>query len=196
MKEAARSSPHEGVRNVRGQLPLILGLTGGILGAIAFSYSLSMPKIGVVRIDALVYRYAGTKEAQKIYKDKYEVWEQEADSLDREFNAALEKYRADEKTLAEGQRKKRRKELELLQQSLTRYKSDLAEKAREEDRELTEAALGQINEFVEKYGKESGYDIILGINGTGNILHSTEYLDLTEDVIEALNRSYKLADNR
>lgn len=184
------------LRKAGGMLPLLFGLTGAVLGTAGFIASKSVPRIGVIRSDQLVYEYSGMKEAQDKYKGKREAWELEADSLDREFNAAVGKYKSEEQSLSASRRLERQQELALLQQSLTQHKSNLAEKAAKEDQELTEGVLSQINEFVENYGKEHGYDVVLGTDGTGNILHSDDYLDITDQVLDALNRSHRLADNR
>lgn len=184
------------LRKAYRALPLILGLVGAVFGTAGFIASNTTPKIGVIRSDKLVYEFSGMKEAQEKYKGKRESWELEADSLDREFNAAVERYKSEEPGLSVSQRQDKQRELALLQQSLTQHKTNLAEKAAEEDRELTEGVLSQINEFVEGYGKEHGYDVVLGTDGTGNILHSEDYLDITEEVLDALNRTHRLADNR
>jgi outer membrane protein len=44
---------------------------------------------------------------------------------------------------------------------------------------------------VEEYGKENGYDLILGTTTSGNILYGTEKKDITEQVLNALNNAYE-----
>lgn len=48
----------------------------------------------------------------------------------------------------------------------------------------------QINEYVEQFGSTSGYDLILGIKGEGNVMYGTQELNVTEEVLNYINRKY------
>ena len=81
-------------------------------------------------------------------------------------------------------------ELELLADNLQQYSKRIEQLMQGEDAQMTEEVLGQINGFVETYGRENGYDLILGTTQTGNLLYGREALDITEELLEALNRDY------
>lgn len=49
----------------------------------------------------------------------------------------------------------------------------------------------QINQYVKDYGKESGYEIIIGSAGNGSVMYSLDNLNLTKDVLEYINSRYK-----
>jgi outer membrane protein len=49
----------------------------------------------------------------------------------------------------------------------------------------------QVKAFVKDYGKTNGYTFILGSNDAGSVLYGTEASDITETVIEALNKDAK-----
>ncbi len=53
----------------------------------------------------------------------------------------------------------------------------------------------QINKYIEDYGKEKGVGIIVGGNGSGNVMYSDDSFDLTEDVVAYINSKYKGIDN-
>ena len=48
-----------------------------------------------------------------------------------------------------------------------------------------------VKAFVKEYGKTNGYTYIYGANESGNILYGKEEMDITDEVIEALNDKYK-----
>ena len=48
---------------------------------------------------------------------------------------------------------------------------------------------GQLNSLVKEYGEKNHYDVILGANGDGNIMHGNEGLNITEEVIAYINQS-------
>ncbi len=48
----------------------------------------------------------------------------------------------------------------------------------------------QINQYMDDYGKEKGYDVIFGATGQGNIMYAKEKDDITKDVSEYINQKY------
>ncbi|MBT1699180.1 OmpH family outer membrane protein [Fulvivirgaceae bacterium PWU4] len=49
----------------------------------------------------------------------------------------------------------------------------------------------RINQHVADYGKENGYDFILGASGDGSLMYAEEGNNITEEVIVYLNERYK-----
>jgi outer membrane protein len=49
----------------------------------------------------------------------------------------------------------------------------------------------QINKYVEEYAKEKNYDVIFGGNGSGNLMYLDERLNITEDVLNYINKKYE-----
>ena len=49
----------------------------------------------------------------------------------------------------------------------------------------------RINQHVAEYGKENGYDFILGASGDGSLMYAEEGNNITEEVIAYLNERYK-----
>lgn len=49
----------------------------------------------------------------------------------------------------------------------------------------------RINEYVSAYGEEHGYDFIFGATGDGNLMYARQARDVTNEVIEYINRKYE-----
>lgn len=49
----------------------------------------------------------------------------------------------------------------------------------------------QINQWVNEYGKQKGYDFILGAAGNGSLMYANQANDISEEVIVFLNRKYQ-----
>ena len=47
-----------------------------------------------------------------------------------------------------------------------------------------------LKSYVKDYGKENGYTYIFGDNDSGGMLYGSESLDITEEIIEGLNKKY------
>jgi outer membrane protein len=48
----------------------------------------------------------------------------------------------------------------------------------------------QINQYMEEYGQEKNYNFILGATGEGNIMFGNKKVDVTNSVIEYINKKY------
>lgn len=157
-----------------------------LLSISAFSVSVYMlvnkPTIAYVRSHDLVYEYEGMKEAQIKYQQQIQTWQANIDTLQSDYKRSIASI---DKT----------KDAEfLLQQQkihLEQYTRAVQSKAKEEDEKITQSVLNQINTFVEEYGKAHNYDIILGTTASGSILYGIEAMDITKEVLQALNKHYQ-----
>jgi outer membrane protein len=148
------------------------------------------PRIAFVRTREMVYQYSGMQEAQNRYKSKQAGWEHEIDSLETEFRLRVDTLRISAALLRPEQLEARKRELALQRSSLDERRNDLESQASKEDMELTQGVLSQVNSFIEGYGKDHGYDIIVGTTTTGNVLYGADALDVTEDVLNQLNKRH------
>lgn len=166
-------------------LSLMVSIGFGIL------YLTGAKKIGYVKSNELVYEYTGMKEAQVSFKEKLKVMQANADTLASEFQRNLNVYNAEYSQLSGEERQKREALLGKQEENVNQYRHVVEEKARNEEQEMTEGVLNQINSFVEEYSKKHGYDLILGTTGSGNILYGEDAIDITKDLLQELNASYK-----
>jgi len=130
------------------------------------------------------------QEAHKEYKQKTEIWQANIDTLQRGYLLAINRYRDDSLNLSEKEHIIRQRSLVRQEQSIYDYSNAINQKAKEEDDKITEGVLNQVNAFVEEYGKRKGYSIILGTTASGNILYGDEKMDITNEVLEELNKTY------
>ena len=70
------------------------------------------------------------------------------------------------------------------------YRQAIQEKAQSEEAHSNQVILGEINGYIKYYGKEKGYDFILGATDNGNIVYAAEGKDITEEVLAGLNKQY------
>lgn len=48
----------------------------------------------------------------------------------------------------------------------------------------------QLNSYLAEYGEENEYDVIIGMQGNGNVMYAKEGVNITEDVITYANSKY------
>jgi outer membrane protein len=77
------------------------------------------------------------------------------------------------------------------EQQLASYQQMIQEKVQSENLQLTQKVLDKINDYVKRYGNEHDYELILASTQYGNIVYGIEDVDITQEIIEGLNREYK-----
>lgn len=162
----------------------------GLLCLTVFTFTQSTQS-AFVRTDVLLEKYKGMIEAKQVYQVKAEDWQANIDTLKAELEAAIKDYESNKSNLGLIQQQEQEQQLKKQQDDLVKYNQAIGQKAQQEDQVLMEGILNQVNAFLEVYGKEHGYTIIFGANGTGNIIYGHETRDITSEVLLALNRDYE-----
>ncbi|OGX87430.1 hypothetical protein BEN47_10910 [Hymenobacter lapidarius] len=104
--------------------------------------------------------------------NKREVWQSNLDSLTDEMTS-----------LPDNQAKAKRQEF-------LQYRQAIEQKIQVEEARINQEILAEINLYIKQYGKNKGYDFILGATENGNIVYAAEGKDITEDVLNGLNNKY------
>lgn len=150
-----------------------------------------IPKIGYVRSHDLVYKYIGMKEVQDKYQEKVQAWQSNIDTLKKELETNYKEYQLNMKSLSVDLKKQKESFLQSKQNDLVQYTNSVNQKAKEEEQKMLDGVLNQVNSFTEDYGKKNGYDFILGTTLSGSILYGNNAVDITDVVLDLLNKNYK-----
>jgi outer membrane protein len=161
------------------------------IGGYTLYKTMKISEVKYVRSADLIYGYVGMKEAQEKQQSVKESQNARLDTLQMDFQLGVNQYNKDYATLSKQERETREKLLTLQQNNLEQYSRKIENIIKEQDLKLTEGVLNQVNAFVEEYAKAKGYDLILGTTTSGNILYAKHDMDITKEVLEALNEHYK-----
>jgi len=152
--------------------------------------SYKRPTIVYVDSNKLINNYAGMQTARKLYQQKTTAWQANIDTLTMEVNKQILRH---EKENGKMTFQERQLSLELIhtkQKQLKEYQQALNTQAKQEDSKLTAEVIAQINAFIKKYGERRGYTIVMAATDYGNIAYADEGLDITDDVLDGLNKEY------
>ena len=141
---------------------------------VTFSYSYFIPKYGFVRNQKLYDEFNGKKELQQKLIQTQEKQAYILDSLKAEMGLI-----SDEDLLQKKQR------------FYINLESEFQLASQQQNNEYIRLIWQQINDYTQAYGKEKGYDCIIGANGNGGIMYLGSTYDLTEEVIEFINNKYE-----
>lgn len=83
-------------------------------------------------------------------------------------------------------------DLKLQQKKINYYKieENMQAKLNEEKGRSDEQIWQQINSYTQEYGKLKDYDYIYGGNGSGSMMYANENRDISEEVLNYINKKY------
>jgi outer membrane protein len=147
--------------------------------------------IAYVNSDSLLTNYKLTEEIAEKLAEKQGKFENEyqnrAEGLQSEINdfqrTASNLTVAQGKALEEGLMKK--------QQNLMRYQENLNMQLRQEEAKLNEELYEKVSAFLKDYGNEHDLQLVLTYARGSGVLYANEGLDISNKVIEGLNKEYE-----
>jgi len=154
-------------------------------------------KIAYVEVDSLMTQFEFAKEKSKEIEKKSinarNTLTQKGNQLQTAANNFQQKLQNNGFTS--------REQAESVQQQLQRQQNDLAalqarfeSELANETQKFNVALRDSLNHFLELYNKDKKYDMILAKSGD-NILMANPRYDITQDVINGLNKRYKKDDS-
>lgn len=169
----------------RALLAALLGSSLAVVPAAA-----QILKLGYIDSVRIFDNYSLAKESQARFSREIESWRTESD----ERRKSIEELRSQmkEEALVLSEEKRVEKEGQL-QKALSDYDQFVQAfwgprgKAAELNEQLTAEVIQRVREVVEKLARDEGYDLVLDA-ADGNVIFAVKNLDLTDRVIEILNR--------
>ncbi|SNZ01680.1 OmpH family outer membrane protein [Flagellimonas pacifica] len=155
-----------------------------------FSFSKTGGNVVVVDSQRVLEEYQGFLEAKDSYEAKVNDLSKSFNEKRGVFESKTKEYEILESTLSNAERSKKRADLAVMQQELMKLGTAIEGQTTEEESKLLEGVYNKINDFVQRYGKKKGYAAILGANGQGNVMYVDGQIDITQEVINALNKEY------
>ncbi|HMQ77201.1 MAG TPA: OmpH family outer membrane protein [Flavobacteriales bacterium] len=155
--------------------------------ALTLGTVLTRPRIAFVRSQELVYGYMGMKDAMSAFQERERSVQANIDTMTRDLERQLTVLRHPGASPTAVDLKAVKQQ----QQELVNYRGQMTDELARQEEVLLAPVLEQVNTFVERYAKEHGYDVVLGTTASGNLLHGDPAMDVTEDVLTALNNSYE-----
>ncbi len=151
-------------------------------------------KIAFVQIDTLTSQYQKCKDLEEEFAKKRANAESTINEKGKSFTNQMQefqrKYQSNQFTQQQFESEQAR--LAKLQQDLQGLEARLSASLQEEYQKEFQALTDTIQSFTKSYAKEKGYDFILcKSSGIDNVLYANESYDVTEEVVNALNKRYK-----
>lgn len=113
-------------------------------------------------------------------------YEKQLNAFEQESNSTLQKLQDKIKALQAADEDP--EVITSLQQELNRQQAVLSEAYSQRSQNFQSTVWDEINKRVEEFGKKSGYKFILGGTGNGTIMFASQKEDITNEVIDYINK--------
>lgn len=169
----------------------------GVLTLIFLMASCTQVKIAHVDVEEILREYKGSKKAEEEMKAQSEIMANELDQLAIPFQQKVQEYQKNSQTLSASARQAKEQELMQEQQMIQQRQQMAQQQVQSEGQKKIDKINEDIEDFLEGYATANGYTYILGTSEqTKTVLYGKESLDITEEVIAALNADFdKTASN-
>jgi outer membrane protein len=146
--------------------------------------SLAETKIGVVNWRRLIEESPQAKQAQTTLQNEFAARQREVVQLEKDLRAKDEKFQRDGATMTETDRRNAERELRESQRELQRKQQELAEDINLRRNEELGRVQRSLLQEVHNYARSQNYDLIIG----EGVLYAAETMDITTQILNALNR--------
>jgi outer membrane protein len=146
--------------------------------------------VAYVRSEDLVYGYAGMKEIEQMFASKEDGRKATLDTLSADFQREYATAMEAASSMSKEEKQEVQMKLQGKQAQLVGYSQAVQKESQAEEAEMLGSVLGQINSFVKTYAEEHGYSMVYGTTSDGNILYGEPGLDITDELLKALNSHY------
>lgn len=143
-----------------------------------------------VNSEKLLSNYKGMQAARAAYQNKASAWKANIDTLASEMQKQVLKYGKESRSMTARERQLAQEIMSSKQKQFTEYQQAISAQAREEDAKMTGDVVTHVNAYLKKYGESKGYKIILAATEYGNLAYAEEGLDITDQVLEGLNKEF------
>jgi outer membrane protein len=157
------------------------------LGSSIFAASTN---IAYIDTDKVMLESEDTREAQQLFQSEQQAWQEEIQELDSEIQRLQDDFRKKELILTESGKEEAKARIDnLLSEREEKVNRIFGEggQAMQKNAELLEPILDKLQNVIKEISTEQNIDIVLEAS-TGGILYAVPALDITDEVIERMNR--------
>jgi outer membrane protein len=148
-------------------------------------------KIAFVNSDTVSTHYLFAKDVQKSLLKKQSSAKNQVKNKYNEYQRMVDDYQQSAKIMGQSEAEEKAQKIGLLENEIMQLEQSLNQKLSSEELQLTTDYVTQTNVYMQKIGKQLGYDYVLSYRLGGEMLYANPNLDITNEVIIMLNNEYK-----
>ncbi|WP_188605546.1 OmpH family outer membrane protein [Aquaticitalea lipolytica] len=148
-------------------------------------------KTGFIDNSKLINDYQKKKDIESDFDKKTTAFNKKVDSIRTLFQQEAALIQSTDPNVA---KKASQEKMQMLGQQFQVYQQQWQSEEQQlakEGQTKIDTLIKEVRTFVKDYGKKNGYSFILGSNEAGSVLYGEEGKDLTNVILEELNKAYK-----
>ena len=149
-------------------------------------------RIVYVNADTLLEKYEYFKDIRNNLEEKAKKAQADLQSRSNAFQREVADYQQKAPTMSASDRQSTEERLARKQDELARHNQNASASFAQEEASENEKLYSKITDYLKKHSKAKGYKLVLTYS-TSNpaVLYADESLEITDEVLEALNTEYK-----
>ncbi len=153
-------------------------------------YNRSDQKIVVIDSNKVLEGYKGFQEAQDIFEKEISSLDESLQKQTKLFDKRRFELESKYKDLTKEERGIAETELRALSLTVSKLKSGIDKKRKEEENKLLHGVYNKVDSFIQRYSELNNITLVLGATGIGNVVYKSQKVDKTEEIIKLLNQEY------
>ena len=148
-------------------------------------------RIGFIDSQRIFNEYKAAQEAQDRFAREIQSWRTEADDRRKQVEDLRNELKDQDPMLSESKRLEKESTLQKAVSDYDRFVQDFwgpQGKVQRLNDEITREVIGKVRDAVELLANREGYDLVLDA-ADGNVIFGVKSLDLTQRVLDDLNKS-------
>ena len=147
-------------------------------------------KVAYVFTDSVINKYDFFKKKSEEITDKGKRFEGDLQSRARGFEQEVATFQQTGGNMTPNQQRAKQEELMQKEQNLMTYRNNLMQELSADETSLYNDVYEQVQSYLKEYAQENNIDLILSYTRGGAIWYATDAIDVTQSVIEGLNKKY------
>lgn len=148
--------------------------------------------IAYFKIDSVLANWELYFNVQEKLSAKQQELETDFESRSQSFMKRVEdaQYKMQRGLVTRAEAEQLQQQLAQEEQNLSGLQNNYAMQLQEEGIVKNRQMIDKIEQFLETYNKDKGYDYIFSYSFGGNLLYGDDALDITDEVIKGINKAY------
>ncbi len=151
-------------------------------------------KIAVIDVNRVLNECEEGKDAKNKMKARYEELQDKLEKEQGELKKMKEEIDKNKIVLGEEKIKEKEKEFQKRMAEFRKLVAESEKEMRDRESAYTKVILEKIKRVVKDYVKEKNLNMVLDVSG--GIVYADDELNITDDIIEILNKEYKGGENK
>lgn len=157
----------------------------------AVSTNANMPKIAYVNSDTLLEYYDFFQDKRVELEAKAQKLQANYESRAKGLQSEIATFQRNAGSMTMNQARAVEEDLVKKQQNLAQYQQNLSSELMQEEAKVNEELYEKVAEYLEEYGEEQNFKVVLTYTKNSGVLYADDSLDITRIVIDKLNERYK-----